>query len=819
MEWVTTGENTYRIAPGARLTRSLLKSSYLKEAVYRLELDPNSPYTDWLPVSPEDRIVRLGTVGQMIDEASARDFDVVAGVNGDFFSYTGVPSGLQICNREIYTSPSRTKVVLAGMPDRSFRLLEGVDMECVLETDNGDTLQVDMLNRPRLLKHEHHAALYNYRFGASTRTPAGGIEAVIRMREGASFAGGKRLTGCVQSIDVRSDTPIGKGMIVLSATGSKAEWLRNYISSGAAVHLSIGFTQDVTLAEQAISGNSTLAAVLLRNGEVESRLLDTSVPIHTDRHPRTIAAIKSGILNLFVIDGRQPGYSDGMTMAESALYLRMLGMEQAINLDGGGSSTCYVRLPGQERSALLNVPSDGFERSVGNGLVFVNKAPREALEQLLLSPPLPALVLAGSRIVLSAAGIDRFDHPIPLRKEELAWELEGGAGKLNGGEFVAEDSVGKCMVTVRSSGICSTGEITVVRDAARLELIPSTAVIEHGGTLELTVRAYDVQGNEILCSPDVFTWSVKGGIGIMESAGAFLASVREGKGEVVAEYRGVQASIQIQVGKPHLLITGFEHLDDLKSSYEATVPGSVTLTKAARPKPVRFGTFSGKLTYDFTGQTGSSRASVHFLDQDGEIGKVIEGRPIRFGLWVYGDGGGHWLRLGIRDAHGHPISLSLTENGGLDWHNWKYVYAEVPPAIAAPITVTHISLVETNDEKKNAGVIYLDQLRAEYVETDEDVTGPVFTGMLPTPGCEVAETAPVIAVTVEDNESGIDPASIRMKVNGSSVQPTYDAGSGRIHWQPNSPLPDGLCQVSVCASDNAGNPSVPEASWIFMVRG
>lgn len=819
MKWMITEEQSWMLAPGLRLMRAQLRSEHLKETVFRLELERGSPDINWFPVSSGDRIVRLETVGNLIREVMRQNLDVVAGINGDFFSYTGVPSGLQIKHREVYTSPPSSKVVLAGMRDRSFQLRENIEMHCVLQTERGAHLRIDMVNRPRLLKHRDDCIVYNSRFGPSTRTPEGGVEAVIRMDHHAALYAGRRLEGTVEQVYPEgSDSPLREGILILSASGTKAQWIAEHLRPGIRIALRLSFSQDIDGAEQAISGNSTLAAVLLRDGKIERRLLDRSQSIYTDRHPRTIAATKEGKLNLFVIDGRQPGYSDGMTMAESAAYLQMLGMEQAVNLDGGGSSTCYARLPGGEEPMLVNSPSDGFERAVGNGIVIVNTAPAGELERLVLFPALPAAVLAGSTIGFQAKGVDRHLHPVALQKERIVWKLHGDIGRIDGnGRFTAADQRAEGTVEACFGPIRAEGELRIVDHIARLELDPPSAVVEAGGCLQARVRAFDTEGREVLCSQDVFHWRATGGIGEVQGHGMFKAAATGGKGEIIASCGGVSGKMQVHVGKPHALITGFEDVDDLTCSSAAAVPGSVTLRKVARPQPVRFGTFAAKLTYDFRGHSGSSRASIHFLDPDGNLGKTIEGKPIRFGLWVYGDGNGHWLRLGIRDGNGHSISLSLTENGGLDWHDWKYVCAFVPDHIAAPVTVTHISLVEMNDHNKNAGAIYLDQFRAEYTNLSEDVTGPEFMDMSPLPGAETAESQPAVSVKIADAESGVDPASIRMEVNGTLVAADYDAESGLLVWRPERPLAEGTYEVTVRAADQAGNPSVPPAVWSFTI--
>jgi len=93
-------------------------------------------------------------------------------------------------------------------------------------------------------------------------------------------------------------------------------------------------------------------------------------------NPRTAAGIArvgtSQRLLLAVIDGRQPGYSVGMTLRQTAELLQSLGAQRAINLDGGGSSAMIVRDNATGALRVRNKPSDPTgERPVGNALAVL----------------------------------------------------------------------------------------------------------------------------------------------------------------------------------------------------------------------------------------------------------------------------------------------------------------------------------------------------------------------------------------------------------------------------------------------------------------
>jgi Exopolysaccharide biosynthesis protein related to N-acetylglucosamine-1-phosphodiester alpha-N-acetylglucosaminidase len=99
------------------------------------------------------------------------------------------------------------------------------------------------------------------------------------------------------------------------------------------------------------------------------------------RNPRTAAGIaRDGRrLILAVIDGRQKPYSDGMSLRETATLMLALGARDAINLDGGGSSTLVYADPDASGALrIANRPSDkGGERAVGDALAIVDRCQRD----------------------------------------------------------------------------------------------------------------------------------------------------------------------------------------------------------------------------------------------------------------------------------------------------------------------------------------------------------------------------------------------------------------------------------------------------------
>lgn len=115
----------------------------------------------------------------------------------------------------------------------------------------------------------------------------------------------------------------------------------------------------------------TAGPMLVRHGKLVPQRDDRSFV--TRRHNRTALGIRpDGTTLLVVADGRFKDHAEGLTLPELELVMRWLGCREAINLDGGGSSTMYVRGKG-----VINYPSDNKihdhegERPVSNAILVI----------------------------------------------------------------------------------------------------------------------------------------------------------------------------------------------------------------------------------------------------------------------------------------------------------------------------------------------------------------------------------------------------------------------------------------------------------------
>jgi len=211
------------------------------------------------------------------------------------------------------------------------------------------------LNGPRP---DDGAALYTPIFGASTHT-TGGRELVLEAapdRAWLPLRAGQTLTTRIRDIRQTGDSTLAPNSMILSL-GPRLPNLPA-IAVGDTLTLSATAPPLLDGVETALGGSP----ILLRNGEVKVKA-GTDDP----RHPRTLFGWNATHYFFIVIDGRRPGWSIGMTTAESAALAQRLGCTDAINFDGGGSSTLWLN------DQIMNLPSDNAPRPVGNGLVLLKR--------------------------------------------------------------------------------------------------------------------------------------------------------------------------------------------------------------------------------------------------------------------------------------------------------------------------------------------------------------------------------------------------------------------------------------------------------------
>ncbi len=165
--------------------------------------------------------------------------------------------------------------------------------------------------------------------------------------------------------------------------------------------------------KEAVSG---FGSFLIRDGKIVTT--DTS-----NRASRTAVGITAtGKVVFMVLDGRQEPVSCGGSMAEIAQILYDAGCVQAVNLDGGGSSTYVAKQEGADDFGVVNKPSDGYARSVSTSLYIASTAPSStAFDHAIIESDFDYATV-NSKVVFTAKGVSATGNEAEL-PEGVYWAV------------------------------------------------------------------------------------------------------------------------------------------------------------------------------------------------------------------------------------------------------------------------------------------------------------------------------------------------------------------------------------------------------------
>jgi Phosphodiester glycosidase len=351
------------VAPGVtlfHLTDHNLLNPAAPVSVWLLKLDLAS--ADLRAALANDEIVDTETIA----ETAARR-QAIAAVNAGFFRLpSGDPAGIYKLNGQLVSDTRRPRGAVGFLRSgESLRLIYGrvaATMSLVLPRRAHQDTRMEIAGVDTT-RHRGKLMLFTPAYHSDTDTAKGGLEWVVRGKP-------LRVTGAPQTA---GKTPIPRDGFVLSYGGTDAPPPLSALTRGTRVELETTYTaldrpsDDWARAEAIVGG----AGLLIRDGRfIEDWAVEQlTAGFPETRHPRTLIGTHSdGSVWLITVDGRQPKLSAGTSLYELRSLASRLGLTQALNLDGGGSTTMWVQ--GQ----IVNSPSDpAGPRKVSDALLVMRR--------------------------------------------------------------------------------------------------------------------------------------------------------------------------------------------------------------------------------------------------------------------------------------------------------------------------------------------------------------------------------------------------------------------------------------------------------------
>ena len=246
--------------------------------------------------------------------------------------------------------------------------------------------------------------------------------------------------------------------------------------------------------KEAVGGRDMLVV----NGKIAAGSFDDYLQVYASRTCVGITA--EGKVVFLVVDGRQEPWSVGGTVYELAQIMIDAGCVTALNLDGGGSSTFATKEEGSDELAVINRPSDGFERRVSSSLMIVSSAVvSNELHHANLNTESAYLVPCASAKI-NAVGVSETGNSAPL-PETAEWVVsDDSVGYMNGDVFEA-DFYGDVTISL-VDGERTLGSVdlhVVVPDTIAFE--PAEIDALYGETVTLPLTAH-YNSNPVLLPED-----------------------------------------------------------------------------------------------------------------------------------------------------------------------------------------------------------------------------------------------------------------------------------------------------------------------------
>ncbi len=625
------------VAPGVARADYVLRTADGPLVVHVLAVDPREPSVRLGAVLAHDQLVSAGeTVSSMANRTGA-----VAGINADYFDIgaTNQPLNVVVQNSALLRSPS-TRAAVWVTRDRAVGI-GPVRFDGDVRWD-GATMPLGAID---VWPPEGGASLMLPAYGP--RNDIGGVT-TVPLEPVDTTLGTYRVT----------DT--AKPGAPLLALGPAALAQATPPPPGTTVSVRATLDPSLDSVVTAVGGGPQL----VRDG---APFVDPNAPAPEEtnrRFPVAGAAVRNdGVVLLVVVDGRRPEESIGLTRPQLGALLLGLGARDGTAFDSGGSATLVARVLGDATASVLNVPSDGVERPVADGLFVYSDAPRGTPDRLVLRPD-RVRALPGTHVPIEARIVDGAGHafgaPPPL-------EGSGSEGRVQAGVLTVAARPSGDDVPVKAGTLRSALPVEIVPALNTLRLLPAHPNPDPGATVALRAVGEDADGNAIVTDGAVRFEAQNGTI---NDNGIFRAGARNGV--VIAHAGGAVARLVIPVGRHVQPLALF---DDATRWRYASAPAN-----AAGAVNVTTGTLG--LTYDLTGTTRASYAQTT---------QTFPGEPVAFELDVRGDGSGVGLRARFTNRYGEPVMLTLARH--VDWSGWQRLHVSLPGTLNPPIVLNALYVV------------------------------------------------------------------------------------------------------------------------------
>lgn len=489
-----------------------------------LRIDIKNEHTELKGLFNKDGIPQRDTVSNMVTKHNA-----VAGVNGDYFNYSPMPSamGTLINDGEVISSPIELTYALP-----SFYL------------NNENDAKIEYLNRSIVLKNITKDKTFHVNT-LNKVTPKFDTPTLLDPNWGSKSVGNrfhKDLLELVVSngkvVEIRENQPatdIPKDGYVIAGRLDRIQPLKEY-EVGDEVELTVNTTPDVENIKFAIGGGS----IILKNGEVTLTNINSS-----GSHPRTGIGVNKDNTEivLVTVDGRTGKYR-GLEQKQFGLLLKELGAYNGMNLDGGGSTTMAVKPNGADKAKVVNNPSGGSQRKVVNSVGVFSNAPKGVLDHIEVNLSEPVMFKNSTRS-FSIKAYDGHRNPVEFNRDNVKVEVEGIEANLVGNSIIPTTE-GNGKINIEYEGLKDSFDIKVLGEIKNIYSNEKRIEINKNGKYKIpSIYGQDQNGSKTRIYLNDLTIEVPEDIGRIED-GHIITNDSPNSGYLTIKYGDIVENIRLK---------------------------------------------------------------------------------------------------------------------------------------------------------------------------------------------------------------------------------------------------------------------------------
>ncbi len=540
----------HQVGPGVVFSKYDLPGMPLKVSV--MEMDLKNKYIDFETCLGGDKGVSQENPLSMATRNDRQGHEVVGATNGDFYFYqntleNGIPRSGQFRRDECVTNPVGRACFVLSDDRRPF--IDRVDFAGTI-TYAGATVRLHTVNMQRLEWEDtggNQINLYTNSYGSATEKCSGGSKVIIAPKSTPfKWYANSPETCVVEQIiaDGEGVTAIPEGKAVLWAQGSCMSTLTSMkVGDELTINLGVDLRNQPGLLKnfKEVMGGSD--NIIMQNGQL--------VDEWDERHPRTCIGFSADSSKVYfvVIDGRSTS-STGVTLSEAAGVFLGLGAVNAVNLDGGGSSCMVVN------GEVVNTPSDGSLRAVGNGCLLISNAPvDDAIGQLAFSPR-SYNVSISAKIKPAVWGYNKYGVLKNKDVQGVTFSCDEHLGHFTAdGYFVASPTATAGNLYADYNGIkCS--QRVVVYNAEKV-LRDDSVTVDRNHKYEIKVLGKSGESSDLV-DPSIINWTSADPAVCTVSAEGVIVPVANGRTMVTGVADGFNDSLVVRVENPATHVAGIE---------------------------------------------------------------------------------------------------------------------------------------------------------------------------------------------------------------------------------------------------------------------